>query len=89
MRSLGRITKRMELYGKSFRNEGCYTTYKICKVPHNLKDIYNDHKYCWIDWGYDGWIDWGYDGFINWGHDGFIYEWDVVINNIETGGWVL
>lgn len=74
MRSLKNILYKTNLYGRSFNHVLGYTTFNIKKIPNKYKDQFSDDTHCWIDWI---------------GDDGVEYAWDVCINNIKKGVWVL
>ena len=73
MRSLKNLPKRLNLYGKTFTTDGDYTVYNISKIPDELKDMFSDDEFCWVEW----------IGF------GVEYSWDICIENIKGGIWVL
>lgn len=73
MRSLKNLPKRLNLYGKTFTMDGDYTVYNISKIPDEFKNAFNDDEFCWV-----GWIDGGVE-----------YSWDICIENIKGGIWVL
>lgn len=73
MRSLKNLSKRLNLYGKTFTTYSDYTVYNISKIPDEFKNMFNDETHCWV-----GWIGGGVE-----------YSWDICIENIKKGYWVL
>jgi hypothetical protein len=55
MRSLKNLSKRLNLYGKTFTTDG-YTVYNISKIPDEFKNAFNDETHCWVEW-VDGGVD--------------------------------
>ena len=74
MRSLRNLPLRLNLYGKSFKTDLDYTVYSIGKIPDRFKDEFSDDTHCWISWI---------------GVPGIDYTWEVCIDNIKSGIWVL